>query len=68
MKAATEQHTYEAKIKIGDEVISKTTGDSISDLQVFLIGQCEMEKSGAEGEIVEIGTGEVVYRCRKQYE
>ncbi len=66
MNTAAEQHTYEARIKIGGEVISQTTGDSISDLQVFLIGQCELEKSGAEGEIVEISTGEVVYRCRKQ--
>lgn len=68
MNAAREQHTYKAKVIIGDEVISEITGDSISDLQIFLIGQCELEKSGAEGEIVAISTGEVVYRCRKQYE
>ncbi|BCA96573.1 hypothetical protein TUM19329_29340 [Legionella antarctica] len=66
MNTVTEQHPYQAKIKIGDEIISQTTGDCISDLQIFLIGQCELEKSGAEGEIVEISTGEVVYRCRKQ--
>jgi hypothetical protein len=68
MNAAVDHHLYEAKIKIGNEIISQTTGDSISDLQIFLIGHCETEKSGAEGEIVEISTGEVVYRCRKQYE
>lgn len=66
MNTTADQPLYEAKIRIGDKIIFAVTGNSISELQVFLSGKCELEKSGTEGEIIEISTGEVVYRCNKQ--
>lgn len=66
MSASTDTHHYEAQIKIGDKILSKSTGNSVSELQVFLSGRCELEQSGAEGQIIELSTGKVIYSCRKQ--
>jgi hypothetical protein len=66
MNKTADQPLYEAKIRIGNKIISTVTGNSISDLRVFLSGKCELEKSGAKGEIIELSTGEVVYRCNRQ--
>ena len=57
---------YEARIKIGEEIIFKTTGKKLNDLKIALAAHCELESSGAVGEIIELGTNEVVYSCRKQ--
>ena len=66
MNATADQPLYEAKIRIGNKIMSTVTGNSINELQVFLSGKCELEKSGAEGEIIELSTGKVVYHCNKQ--
>ncbi len=57
---------YEAQIKIGNKIVFKTTGKELNDLIVTLAAHCELEHSGAEGEIIKLGTNEIVYHCRKQ--
>ncbi|HAT8564436.1 TPA: hypothetical protein JA969_12450 [Legionella pneumophila] len=57
---------YEARKKIGKVIIFKATGKELNDLKITLATDCELERSGAEGEIIELGTKEVVYSCRKQ--
>lgn len=57
---------YKAILRIEGKTILKLTGDNIEDLKVRLIGLCESEHSGAEGEIIEVATGNSVYRCHKQ--
>lgn len=60
------KNSYEARVKIEDCVISSTRGDSVEQLKVFLSQQCDLEQSGAEGEIIECATGKIVYKCHKQ--
>ena len=66
MNDNTNHDLYEARIKIGKEIIFTTTGKDLNDLKITLAAHCELEKSGAEGEIIELGTNEIVYSCRKQ--
>lgn len=66
MNKAADQPFYQAKIRIGNKIISTVTGDNLNELQVFLSNKCELEQSGVQGEIIALGTGEVVYRCNKQ--
>ncbi|MFI4919655.1 MAG: hypothetical protein ACHP65_08885 [Legionellales bacterium] len=66
MNPSDAKQPYEARIIIGDKIISTTTGTSISELQAFLNRQCELEKSGVEGEIIEVSTGKTIYRCNRQ--
>ncbi len=66
MSAPKEKDLYEARVKIEDKIISKTTGTSVDSLMVLLSEQCDLEHSGAEGEIIEIATGKIIYKCHKQ--
>ncbi|KTD01802.1 hypothetical protein OQJ19_12470 [Fluoribacter gormanii] len=66
MNSAKEKDPYEARIKIEEKIISSTTGSNIESLMILLTEKCDLEHSGAEGEIIEIATGKVIYRCHKQ--
>lgn len=66
MNSPIEKDPYEAIIKIEDMVISKTTGKNIEVLKIHLSNECDLEHSGAEGEIIELATGKIIYRCHKQ--
>lgn len=58
--------TYEAQIKIGKNIISKITGKILHDLRVRMILHCDLESSGARGELIDLATGKIIYRCHKQ--
>ena len=66
MSSPTDKNPYEAQIRVGNKIISKMTGKSISKLQAFLSERCELEESGTEGHIIELSTGKIIYSCRKQ--
>ncbi|WP_133138050.1 hypothetical protein [Legionella rowbothamii] len=68
MSGIAGQKKYEGRILIDNKVISTINGNSIDELQVILTSRCELEKSGAVGEIIELCTGTIVYQCRKQSE
>ncbi len=57
---------YEARVKIGNHTISKITGKVLHELKVRLILLCDLESSGARGELIELATDNVIYRCHKQ--
>ena len=57
---------YEARVKIGNHIISKITGIKAEPLKVYLSVQCDMESSGAKGELIDLVTGKIIYSCRKQ--
>lgn len=66
MNSSIEKDPYEAIVKIEEIIISKTTGNNIEALKIHLSNQCDLEHSGVEGEIVELATGKIIYRCHKQ--
>ncbi|MCW8408108.1 hypothetical protein OQJ13_03885 [Legionella sp. PATHC035] len=66
MNSLKQNDPYEARVTIEKKIISKTTGQSIDALKVHLSEQCDLEHSGAEGEIIELATGKIIYRCHKQ--
>ncbi|CAM2925217.1 Uncharacterised protein [Legionella steigerwaltii] len=66
MNSRSQKDPYEARIKIENQIISITTGQNIDALKVHLSEQCDLEHSGAEGEIIELATGIIIYRCHKQ--
>ncbi|KTD09120.1 hypothetical protein Lgra_2355 [Legionella gratiana] len=66
MDPSNEKDIYEARILIENEIIFKTTGKNLDDLKICLSEKCDQEHSGAEGEIVEIISGSIMYRCHKQ--
>lgn len=37
---------YEARLRIGDTIIFKVSGQVLGDLQITLTSQCEIEQSG----------------------
>ncbi|WP_419418474.1 hypothetical protein ACNVED_07865 [Legionella sp. D16C41] len=57
---------YEGLIRVENKVVFKTSGDDLDHLIAALSVHCELEKSGAEAEIVELNSKNVVYRCHKQ--
>lgn len=57
---------YEARVKIGNLIISKIRGIKADALKVYLSVQCDLESSGAKGELIDLVTGRVIYSCRKQ--
>ena len=65
MNSIKENKRYEARVKIENQIVFKTTGRNLNNLKIKLSEKCDLEHSGAKGEIVEIATGKVVYRCRK---
>lgn len=66
MKPRSDQNPYEARIQVGNKIISKITGKNVSELQALLSARCELEESGAEGHIIDLKTGNVIYSCKKQ--
>ena len=58
--------TYEAQVKIGKNIISKITGKILNDLRVHMILHCDLESSGARGELIDLASGKIIYRCYKQ--
>ncbi|KTC90542.1 hypothetical protein OQJ15_07885 [Fluoribacter dumoffii] len=66
MNSPTQKDPFEARVKIENRIISKTTGPNIEILKIHLSEQCDLEHSGVEGEIIELATGKIVYRCHKQ--
>ena len=66
MTKSTAKHPYEGRIRINNQIVYKVTGKSIHELQPLLHGRCQTEASGAEGEIIELSSGQTVYRCRKE--
>ena len=66
MGSPNKTHTYEARIKMEDKIIFKTTGENLDKLKVILSDRCELEHSGVEGEIIELATGKIVYKFHKQ--
>lgn len=66
MDPPTEKSSYEARVKIENIIISKTTGGNVDALKVYLSEKCDLEHSGAEGEIIELTTGKIIYKCHKQ--
>ncbi|KTD40492.1 hypothetical protein [Legionella parisiensis] len=66
MNSPIEKDPYEAIVKIEEIVISKITGKNVDALKIHLIDKCDSEHSGASGEIIEIATGKIIYRCYKQ--
>ncbi|MCW8398007.1 hypothetical protein OQJ26_04275 [Legionella sp. PATHC038] len=66
MNSLRQKDPYEARVTIENKIISKTTGQNIDALKVHLSQQCDLEHSGVEGEIIELATGKIVYRCHKQ--
>lgn len=66
MFLSTVKDIYEARVKIGNNIISKITGIKVDPLKVHLSVQCDLESSGANGEIIDLITGKIIYRCRKQ--
>lgn len=66
MGSSNEKDIYEARVLIEGKVIFKITGKSIDDLKAYLSEKCDQEHSGTEGEIIEIASGDVIYKCHKQ--
>ncbi|KTD69128.1 MULTISPECIES: hypothetical protein [Legionella] len=66
MNSFSPKDLYEARIKIENKVISTTTGKNIDTLKIHLSERCDLEPSGTEGEIIELATGKIIYRCNKQ--
>ncbi|MCE0724447.1 MULTISPECIES: hypothetical protein [Legionella] len=66
MNSPIENDPYEAIVKIEEIVISKITGKNIDALKIHLSDKCDLEHSGAEGTIIELATGKIIYRCHKQ--
>ncbi|HHF7372975.1 hypothetical protein [Legionella bozemanae] len=66
MNSPIEDDPYEAVVKIDEIVISKITGKNIDALKIHLSDKCDLEHSGAAGEIIELATGKIIYRCYKQ--
>lgn len=66
MKKALNQDPYEARISIGKKVIYKVTGKNLDELKILLHEKCMEEKSGTEGEIIELSTDETIYHCSRQ--
>ncbi|PWY54312.1 hypothetical protein DGG96_17845 [Legionella qingyii] len=66
MNSPKEKDPYEARMKMEGKIISSTTGSNIDSLMILLTEQCDSEHSGTEGEIIEVATGKVIYRCHKQ--
>ncbi|MGM9455284.1 hypothetical protein ACTAZI_18345 [Legionella bozemanae] len=60
------KNAYEARVKIGHHILSKITGENANALKVRLIQQCDLESSGARGELIDLATGKIIYRCHKQ--
>ena len=58
--------TYEARVKIGSHIITKITGKILHELKVRLILLCDMESSGARGELIDLATDKIIYSCHKQ--
>lgn len=58
--------TYEARVKIGHHIISKITGKILHELKVRLILLCDLESSGARGELIDLATDKIIFRCHKQ--
>lgn len=55
--------TYEA---LGHHIISKITGKILHELKVRMILLCDLESSGARGELIDLVTGNIIYSCHKQ--
>ncbi|KTD72790.1 hypothetical protein Ltuc_0637 [Legionella tucsonensis] len=66
MFLSTVKNLYEARVKIGNHIISKITGIKADPLKVYLSVQCDLESSGAKGELIDLITGRIIYACRKQ--
>ncbi|HHF7365174.1 TPA: hypothetical protein ACPSKY_000267 [Legionella bozemanae] len=66
MFLSTVKNLYEARVKIGNHIISKIRGIKADALKVYLSVQCDLESSGAKGELIDLGTGKIIYACRKQ--
>ncbi|KTD44414.1 hypothetical protein Lpar_0500 [Legionella parisiensis] len=66
MFLATVKDIYEARVKIGNHLISKIRGIKADPLKVYLSVQCDLESSGAKGELIDLLTGKIIYACRKQ--
>ncbi len=66
MGSSNEKDTYEARIVIENKIIFKTTGKNLDNLKICLSEKCDQEHSGAEGVIVELASGSIIYRCHKQ--
>ena len=66
MSKSTAKNPYEGRIRIGNQIVYTVTGNSINELQALLHGRCQIEESGAEGEIIELSSGQTVSRCRKE--
>jgi hypothetical protein len=66
MKAPPNQDPYEARVSIENKILYRMTGKNLGELQILLHEKCLEEKSGIDGEIIELSTGKTVYRCSKQ--
>ncbi|STY28825.1 Uncharacterised protein [Legionella wadsworthii] len=66
MLLSTAKDIYEARVKIGNLIISKIRGIKADALKVYLSVQCDIESSGARGELIDLDSGRVIYSCRKQ--
>ncbi|STY29893.1 Uncharacterised protein [Legionella wadsworthii] len=66
MNSGMEKDLYQATIRIENNVISTVTGKDINFLKIHLSEKCDLEQSGVEGEITELSSGKIVYKCHKQ--
>lgn len=66
MLTSVVKDTYEARVKIGHQIIYRITGKILDALKVRLILKCDLESSGARGELIDLTTGTIIYKCHKQ--
>ncbi|KTC83538.1 hypothetical protein [Legionella cincinnatiensis] len=66
MDSSNEKNTYEARILIENKIIFTTTGKDLDNLKICLSEKCDQEHSGVEGEIIELASGLIIYKCHKQ--
>ncbi len=66
MDQNNQEHRYQARILVRSAVIFTTLGDDLDELIALVNAKVESESSGTEGEIIDLSSQEIVYRCRKQ--
>lgn len=57
---------YQARIKVGEEVLFENSGNDLNALIAIVNARLERENTGAVGEIVDLKACEVVYNAVKQ--
>ena len=66
MKTEQKGPRYQARLKVGDDILFQVEGIDLDALTTVINSRLELERSGTVGEIIDLKDDEVVYRCIKQ--